>query len=124
MSIDGEPLKSHCAAKLSGNSDAQLHNTSSGDVELLVLQARTIFPWHPLCHLGRPIKEPVVQHGPFVMTSNDEIRQAFTDYQRTQFGRWPWSSDDPAHAREKPRFAKFMDGRLEERGSSCAADGS
>lgn len=29
---------------------------------------------------GRPLGEPVVQHGPFVMTSQDEIRQAMIDY--------------------------------------------
>jgi redox-sensitive bicupin YhaK (pirin superfamily) len=62
---------------------------------------------------GKPIGEPVVQHGPFVMNSRDQIIQAFSDYQRTEFGKWPWSSDAPAHARDKPRFAKYPDGREE-----------
>ena len=65
---------------------------------LLVLQAR-------------PIEEPVVQHGPFVMNSTQEIRQAIYDYQRTRFGGWPWSKPDPAHDRKKGRFAKFADGK-------------
>ena len=30
---------------------------------------------------GRPIGEPVVQYGPFVMTSREEIEQAIADYQ-------------------------------------------
>jgi quercetin 2,3-dioxygenase len=62
---------------------------------------------------GRPIGEPVVQHGPFVMNSAAEIRQAFADYQRTRFGGWPWPSDGPTHEREAGRFARHVDGRVE-----------
>eukprot|EP00747_Dinoflagellata_sp_TGD_P201241 gnl/TRDRNA2_/TRDRNA2_74722_c0_seq1.p1 gnl/TRDRNA2_/TRDRNA2_74722_c0~~gnl/TRDRNA2_/TRDRNA2_74722_c0_seq1.p1 ORF type:complete len:303 (-),score=51.05 gnl/TRDRNA2_/TRDRNA2_74722_c0_seq1:377-1246(-) len=31
---------------------------------------------------GAPLKEPIVQHGPFVMSSQEQIRQAFADFQR------------------------------------------
>jgi len=38
---------------------------------------------------GQPIGEPVVGRGPFVMTSNDEIRQAILDFQQGKMGRLP-----------------------------------
>ena len=65
---------------------------------------------------GRPIGEPVVNHGPFVMNTREEIQQTIADYQRTQFGGWPWASDDPVHAREQGRFARRPDGKIERPG--------
>jgi redox-sensitive bicupin YhaK (pirin superfamily) len=62
---------------------------------------------------GRPIGEPVAQYGPFVMNDRAGIEQAFTDYQRTGFGGWPWPSDDPVHPRSAGRFARHPDGRYE-----------
>ena len=34
--------------------------------------------------MGTPLKEPIVQHGPFVMSSKQQIMQAFEQYQRGQ----------------------------------------
>lgn len=62
---------------------------------------------------GRPIGEPVVQYGPFVMSSPQEIQQAITDYRQTEYGGWPWPSDGPVHARDRGRFAIHADGRTE-----------
>jgi redox-sensitive bicupin YhaK (pirin superfamily) len=35
---------------------------------------------------GEPIEEPIVGHGPFVMNSSQEIRQAIADYQSGKMG--------------------------------------
>ena len=60
---------------------------------------------------GKPINEPVVQHGPFVMNSSEEIYEAFADYRNTGFGGWPWNRHDNVHPQQMPRFAKYADGR-------------
>ena len=73
----------------------------SEEAEILLLQAR-------------PIGEPVAKRGPFVMNTQDEIRQAYADYQQTQFGGWPWDRNDPVHARTNGRFARHIDGRHDE----------
>jgi len=38
---------------------------------------------------GRPIREPVVQYGPFVMSTRDEIVQAIDDYRAGKMGHIP-----------------------------------
>ena len=68
---------------------------------------------------GRPIGEPVVQHGPFVMNSQGEIRQAMLDFRRDGFGGWPWEEDAPVHPREKGRFAVHADGTEERPGEAA-----
>jgi redox-sensitive bicupin YhaK (pirin superfamily) len=73
------------------------------EVSILVLQ-------------GKPIGEQVMQYGPFVMNTKEEINQAFEDYHKTQFGGWPWPKYDQVHDRTKSRFAKHADGKLEVKG--------
>jgi redox-sensitive bicupin YhaK (pirin superfamily) len=64
---------------------------------------------------GRPIGEPVAQYGPFVMNDRAGIEHAINDYRATGFGGWPWPVDDPMHAADAGRFARYPDGRVEQR---------
>jgi quercetin 2,3-dioxygenase len=64
---------------------------------------------------GKPINEPVVQHGPFVANQSAEIQEVMREFGRTQFGGWPWPSFEHVHARERGRFALYPDGREENR---------
>jgi hypothetical protein len=44
---------------------------------------------HVIVLAGEPIHEPIVQYGPFVMNTFDEIRQAFVDVESGKFGPIP-----------------------------------
>jgi quercetin 2,3-dioxygenase len=99
LTASGRAMKVQHGAQLRSDADVPLVNGPKA-AELLLLQ-------------GRPIGEPVAQHGPFVMNTQAEIQQAFADYRRTQFGGWPWPSDGPAHPRDEVRFARHPDGRIE-----------
>ena len=84
------------------------------DVELPLRSGEE--PIEMLLLQGRPIGEPVVQHGPFVMNTREEIVEAFHDYQRTRFGGWPWPRHDQVHGATEGRFARHADGREERPG--------
>ncbi len=101
LTIGGQAVPPASAIELEAGVEAELVG-GDGLTELLVLQ-------------GRPINEPVAQHGPFVMNTPAEIQQAFADYRRTEFGGWPWPASDPVHPREQGRFARHADGRVETR---------
>lgn len=99
--IGGETFDSHQAIELNASVPALMFNGSSTS-SLLMLQ-------------GKPIGQPVVQYGPFVMNSQEQIRNVMSDFQRTQFGGWPWPSFEHVHTRDKKRFARYPDGTVEER---------
>ncbi|MEQ1753082.1 MAG: pirin family protein [Micropepsaceae bacterium] len=42
-------------------------------------------PSRVLIVAGKPLREPIAKHGPFVMNTVDELRQAVSDYQRGLF---------------------------------------
>jgi len=54
------------------------------DGENILVEAKT--DSHFLLLNGEPIDEPVIQYGPFVMNTEQEIRQAFADFNSGKFG--------------------------------------
>lgn len=101
ISIDGRIIGSYQRVSLNPKVETTIVNGSE-DAYLLLLQ-------------GKPINEPVVQYGPFVMNTEQEIRTTFAEYQRTQFGGWPWPMKEQVWGRSKGRFAKYADGTEDKR---------
>ena len=97
--ISGQTLKSGYSIALRSDLPVSLQN-GSGHARFLLLQ-------------GKPIDEPVVQYGPFVMNTKQEIQQAMMDFNETRFGGWPWPRHDMVHPGEKGRFARYADGMVE-----------
>jgi len=65
--IGSTPVPTHTAAVLSGEGDLEAAAGEQGARFLLLA--------------GRPLNEPIVQYGPFVMNTIEEIQQAVRDYQ-------------------------------------------
>ena len=55
------------------------------DGDRLVIQGRE--DSRALLVAGRPFKQPVARHGPFVMNTAEEIEQALSDYREGRFGQ-------------------------------------
>ncbi|MFZ6815422.1 pirin family protein [Undibacterium sp. Rencai35W] len=93
LSIDSHLMSRHSAIEIRSDASVQLSN-GARPTEILMLQ-------------GRPLNEPVVQHGPFVMNSREEIIEAMNDFQKSRFGKWNWTDDEPVHG---PINEKFVSG--------------
>jgi redox-sensitive bicupin YhaK (pirin superfamily) len=96
------------SAKIAGHTIAVKHSVLLEPDQAVAIRNGEV-PARLLLLQGRPIGEPVAQHGPFVMNTREELMQAFSDYQRTQFGGWPWPRSDQVHG-TRGRFARFADG--------------
>ncbi|MDN4165528.1 pirin family protein [Cytophagales bacterium LB-30] len=101
LQVAGQPLALNHTAQVFAHEEVELVNGPEPS-QLLLLQ-------------GKPLQEPVVQYGPFVMNTREEIQQAMHEFQRTEFGGWPWPSYAHVHPREKGRFARYADGTVVEK---------
>ena len=68
---DARALEAHEMAVLGGGDLLQLR-AGSADARLILVA-------------GRPLREPVMRHGPFVMNTKQELMQAFVDFQEGRF---------------------------------------
>jgi redox-sensitive bicupin YhaK (pirin superfamily) len=73
VQINGQEIAREAQTVLLGREGGGLAIEANGDAKLLVLT-------------GTPIDEPVVAHGPFVMNTVGEIKQAMLDFQSGKFG--------------------------------------
>jgi redox-sensitive bicupin YhaK (pirin superfamily) len=101
IEIAGSAVLPNHGIKLDATKEVTV-TAGNSQVHLLVLQ-------------GKPINEPVVKYGPFVMNTEAEIQAAMQEYKLTQFGGWPWRYPDYVHDKDKGRFAKYPDGTLVEK---------
>jgi len=97
ITIEETIIKENHFVELGSEMEVQIKNGSK-EGDFLFLQ-------------GRPINEPLIQYGPFVASSKEELQETMQEYQRTKFGGWPWASSDPVHDRSKGRFSKTPDGK-------------
>lgn len=56
------------------------------DGDFLEIENQGEEPCHFVLISGKPLNEPIVQHGPFVMNTEEEIQQAISDYRNARNG--------------------------------------
>jgi len=74
VTVNGSEQAGAAEVVLLSREGGELALRADGDATVLVLS-------------GEPIDEPIVGHGPFVMNTEDEIRQAFDDFSKGRFGK-------------------------------------
>lgn len=98
ITVEGREIKQNVSrVVLAANQEVEIKNTGGNEVKLLFMQ-------------GRPLNEPVVQQGPFVTSSREELAEVYNSFRSTQFGGWRWGRSDMVHPRSEGRFL-MIDGK-------------
>jgi quercetin 2,3-dioxygenase len=101
VGVNGQILNNMHACEINSMAEIRLQNGNQFG-EVLVLQ-------------GKPIKDNVIQYGPFVTRTEGELKRVLSVYHATEFGGWPWPLHEMTHGKEKRRFAQHADGSIEEK---------
>jgi quercetin 2,3-dioxygenase len=72
-----------------------------GSGDSLVLEAGSQHPLEVLLLGGRPLREPIVTYGPFVMNTKAEVMKAVEDFQAGRLGRVPANGLRPFRGRPR-----------------------
>lgn len=98
LKIEDEELLNNEYAFVTGD-NIVLENTGTKKAQILLLESE-------------PIKGPIVAYGNYVMNSMDEIKEAYEDFNETEFGGWPFDVREIYHKPEDKRFEKHTDGTV------------
>ncbi|WP_367567084.1 pirin family protein [Lacrimispora sp.] len=99
VEVEGQALEERYYLDLKADEEIEI-NSIKGESRFLLLE-------------GERINEPVTAYGPFVMNTQEEVMQAYSDYRATRFGGWPWDNDAPVHDKHEGRFAYYGNGKKE-----------
>jgi quercetin 2,3-dioxygenase len=88
VEVNSKPVKNKCMVVFENEDVEEIEVVGKeDDTKILILS-------------GKPIGEPIVQYGPFVMNTQKEIYQAFQDYQDGNFAQSPKISSQTSHDEE------------------------
>jgi redox-sensitive bicupin YhaK (pirin superfamily) len=106
LHVAGQHVGHHKRVRVVAQQPLLLANQGAQVVRLMVMQ-------------GVPLEEPVIRSTVYVTNTLEELQQAKRDFQRTQFGGWPWPTRQPMHGAGFRRFAQYAgQGETDEPGAA------
>ena len=99
--VAGQDVGANRRVRVVAQTPLPLANNSAQPVQLMLMQ-------------GVPLGEPIIRSTVYVTNTIEELHQAKRDFQRTQFGGWPWDTRQPMHGPGFGRFAQYAEVGREE----------